>query len=125
MGSGEILEAQISASSSKEFALPDSARINNAQPPPINGGIGWWSPQDDDLSPYIQIDFIEPTEISGIATQGRVYSYYVDYYVSNEWKTISIERMDYFAGKASSENVVFGGKYECVDHLEINNKLKN
>ncbi|XP_062907004.1 SCO-spondin [Mobula hypostoma] len=65
---GRIRYQQLSASSSRESNPPDAGRLNII--PNILKLEPGWSPEDGDPSPYFQVDFLVPTFISGVITQG-------------------------------------------------------
>ncbi|CAI9582301.1 unnamed protein product, partial [Staurois parvus] len=55
-------------SSYKENNPPDAGRLNIV--PNILNIVPGWRPLDSDKQPYFQIDFLQPTFISAIITQG-------------------------------------------------------
>ncbi|XP_073488988.1 LOW QUALITY PROTEIN: SCO-spondin-like [Aquarana catesbeiana] len=65
---GRIHYKQLAASSYKENNPPDAGRLNIV--PNILNIVPGWSPLDSDKQPYFQIDFLQPTFISAIITQG-------------------------------------------------------
>ncbi|XP_069066851.1 SCO-spondin-like [Pleurodeles waltl] len=65
---GRIHYQQLSASSHKENNPPDAGRLNIV-PNILNIEPGW-SPLESDHKPYFQVDFMQPTFISAIVTQG-------------------------------------------------------
>ncbi|XP_069502497.1 SCO-spondin-like [Ambystoma mexicanum] len=65
---GRIHYQQLTASSHKENNPPDAGRLNIV-PNILNIEPGW-SPLDSDRQPYFQVDFLQPTFISAIVTQG-------------------------------------------------------
>ncbi|GIX94553.1 SCO-spondin, partial [Caerostris darwini] len=79
MESGTIYDFQITASSSLNPELyPVNARLDSDTA---------WAPKLDDSDPYIQVDLIVPTNITGVMTRGRN--------DANEWvKTYEIEFSD-------------------------------
>ncbi len=61
-----ILDSQLSASSSKYITSgPGNARLNMS----TVGAIGGWIPTDDDLDPWLQVDFIVEANINAIRVQ--------------------------------------------------------
>nr|DBA25392.1 TPA: hypothetical protein GDO54_012926 [Pyxicephalus adspersus] len=65
---GRIHYKQLTASSYRENNPPDAGRLNIV-PNILNIEPGW-SPLHSDKQPYFQIDFLQPTFISAIITQG-------------------------------------------------------
>ncbi|KAM4677962.1 LOW QUALITY PROTEIN: SCO-spondin-like [Discoglossus pictus] len=65
---GRVHYKQLMASSYKENNPPDAGRLNIV-PNILNIDPGW-SPLDTDRLPYFQVDFLQPTFISAIITQG-------------------------------------------------------
>ncbi|XP_068091514.1 SCO-spondin-like isoform X2 [Hyperolius riggenbachi] len=65
---GRIHYKQLAASSYKENNPPDAGRLNIV--PNILNIVPGWRPVDSDKQPYFQIDFLQPTFISAIVTQG-------------------------------------------------------
>nr|XP_014342845.1 PREDICTED: SCO-spondin [Latimeria chalumnae] len=65
---GRIRYQQLEASSYKESNPPDAGRLNIV-PNILNMEPGW-SPLLSDQSPYFQVDFLQPTFVSGVITQG-------------------------------------------------------
>jgi len=85
MESGEIADAQISASSHYD----DNHAAIRGRLHLKHGGIkqGGWSARSLDLNQWLQVDLVSFTTVAGVATQGRfsdkarqwVTSYYVQY----------------------------------------------
>ncbi|XP_015209797.2 SCO-spondin [Lepisosteus oculatus] len=65
---GRIRYGQLSASSHHENNPADAGRLNIV-PNVLNMEPGW-SPLQGDSSPYFQVDFLKPTWVSGVVTQG-------------------------------------------------------
>ncbi|XP_066544690.1 SCO-spondin [Amia ocellicauda] len=65
---GRIRYGQLSASSDRENNPADAGRLNIV-PNVLNMEPGW-SPRQDDLQPFFQVDFLRPTFVSGVVTQG-------------------------------------------------------
>ncbi|KAM5157512.1 SCO-spondin-like [Mantella aurantiaca] len=65
---GRIHYKQLTASSYKENNPPDAGRLNIV--PNILNIVPGWRPLDSDERPFFQIDFLQPTFISAIITQG-------------------------------------------------------
>ena len=72
MESGEITDAQLSASSQysgRVYKTPSQGRLNFQSDP---GKIaGAWCPRKNDPDPWLQVDFRSYTTVTRIATQGR------------------------------------------------------
>ncbi len=79
MRNGLISDSQISASS--EWRVnhgPSNSRLFYA---PHNGRTGSWSSKKNDINQWLQVDFMRPTVIVGVSTQGRAgYTQYVKTY---------------------------------------------
>ena len=77
MESGAILDSQISASSEWNTNLPaQQARLHF-----VKTDHGAWSARSNDIHQWLQVDLLNTTRVSGVATQGRNgYSY-------NQWVT--------------------------------------
>ncbi|CAM2104988.1 unnamed protein product [Caretta caretta] len=65
---GRIRYQQLSASSHRDSNPPDAGRLNMV-PNILNIEPGW-SPLETDGSPYFQVDFLQPTFVSALVTQG-------------------------------------------------------
>ncbi|XP_056407686.1 SCO-spondin-like [Hyla sarda] len=65
---GRVHYKQLSASSYKENNSPDAGRLNIV--PNILNIVPGWSPLDSDRHPFLQVDFLQPTFISAVVTQG-------------------------------------------------------
>ncbi|KAM8967216.1 LOW QUALITY PROTEIN: SCO-spondin-like [Pelodytes ibericus] len=65
---GRIHYQQLTASSYKDNNPPDAGRLNIV--PNILNIVPGWSPLDTDVRPFLQVDFSQPTFVSGIITQG-------------------------------------------------------
>ncbi|XP_027005082.2 SCO-spondin isoform X2 [Tachysurus fulvidraco] len=76
---GRVHYGQLTASSSRENNPADTGRLNIV--PNVLVMEPGWSPLPGDPQPYIQVDFLEPTWISGIITQGseRMWGYFSKY----------------------------------------------
>ena len=67
MESGAILDSQISASSEWDINLPaQQARLHF-----VKTVYGAWSARSNDIHQWLQVDLLNTTRVSGIATQGR------------------------------------------------------
>lgn len=69
MESEVILDQQISASSSYDYAY--SARNGRLNFTPVRGRAGGWLSQYLDTAQWFQVDLLKTTRVTGIATQGR------------------------------------------------------
>ena len=70
MEDGRILDSQISSSSEKGVDFrPQLARLNLA-PTVMHKGV--WVPRSDDNDRWLKIDFLTPTLITKILTQGKI-----------------------------------------------------
>ena len=109
MESGSITDDQITASSSLEGISPSQARVISVSFNPDNNKP--WSPAQGDADAYLQVDFSEPTEVTGIATQGRVVRYTVDYQAvgGDDWTTVAITKVDTSTGERTETPVEFEG----------------
>ena len=109
MESGSITDDQITASSSLEGISPSQARVISVSFNPDNNKP--WSPAQGDADAYLQVDFSEPTEVTGIATQGRVVRYTVDYQAvgGEDWTTVAITKVDTSTGERTETPVEFEG----------------
>ncbi|XP_077125438.1 SCO-spondin-like [Ranitomeya variabilis] len=65
---GRVHYKQMSASSHKENNPPDAGRLNIV--PNILSIVPGWSPLDSDRHPFLQVDFLQPTFISAVVSQG-------------------------------------------------------
>ncbi|KAM4026917.1 LOW QUALITY PROTEIN: SCO-spondin-like [Anomaloglossus baeobatrachus] len=65
---GRVHYKQMSASSHKENNPPDAGRLNIV--PNILNIVPGWSPLESDRDPFLQIDFLQPTFISAVVSQG-------------------------------------------------------
>ncbi|XP_072010680.1 SCO-spondin-like isoform X3 [Engystomops pustulosus] len=65
---GRVHYKQLSASSHKENNPADAGRLNIV--PNILNIVPGWSPLDSDKHPFFQVDFLQPTFISAVVTQG-------------------------------------------------------
>lgn len=69
MESGEIADAQISASSQWDT---NHAAIQGRLNFKVGGGkTGAWSSRSNDLNQWLQVDLVSFTTVAGVATQGR------------------------------------------------------
>ena len=67
MESGAILDSQISASSEWDSNLPaQQARLHF-----VKTVYGAWSARSNDIHQWLQVDLLNTTRVSGVATQGR------------------------------------------------------
>uniref|UniRef100_A0A3B4BFL7 F5/8 type C domain-containing protein n=1 Tax=Periophthalmus magnuspinnatus TaxID=409849 RepID=A0A3B4BFL7_9GOBI len=68
---GRIHYGQLTSSTHRENNPADAGRLN----------IPGWSPLPTDPQPYFQVDFLEPTWVSGVVTQGseRTWGYLTKY----------------------------------------------
>ena len=67
MESGAILDSQISASSEWDINLPaQQARLHF-----VKTVYGAWSARSNDIHQWLQVDLLNTTRVSGVATQGR------------------------------------------------------
>ncbi|XP_030052234.1 SCO-spondin [Microcaecilia unicolor] len=87
---GRIQYHQLSASSHKENNPPDAGRLNIV--PNILNIVPGWSPLDTDRRPYFQLDFLQPTFITGIITQGGRQS---GGYITKYWLMYSHDGLRY------------------------------
>ena len=77
MESGAILDSQISASSEWDFnLLAQQARLHF-----VKTVYGAWSARSNDIHQWLQVDLLNTTRVSGVATQGR------NGCCSNQWVT--------------------------------------
>ena len=68
MEDGNITDSQISASSRNTWSCsPPLARLNLQSASPLVGG---WTASSSDSHPWLQVDFLTHTKVTGIATQG-------------------------------------------------------
>ncbi|KAM4544149.1 SCO-spondin [Fundulus diaphanus] len=76
---GRIHHSQLSSSSQRENNPADAGRLNIVSNIPVMEP--GWSPLPVDPQPYFQVDFLEPTWISGVVTQGndRMWGYLTKY----------------------------------------------
>ncbi|KAM9774698.1 SCO-spondin [Syngnathus typhle] len=76
---GSIRYGQLTSSSSRENNPADAGRLNIV--PNVQVMEPGWSPLPTDLQPYFQVDFLEPTWVSGVVTQGseRMWGYLTKY----------------------------------------------
>ncbi|CAG5895700.1 unnamed protein product [Menidia menidia] len=65
---GRIRYGQLTSSSQRENNPADAGRLNIV--PNIQVMEPGWSPLPTDPMPYLQVDFLEPTWVSGVVTQG-------------------------------------------------------
>ena len=67
MESGAILDSQIRASSEWDINLPaQQARLHF-----VKTVYGAWSARSNDIHQWLQVDLLNTTRVSGVATQGR------------------------------------------------------
>ncbi|XP_014875306.1 SCO-spondin [Poecilia latipinna] len=76
---GRIHYGQLSSSSHRENNPADAGRLNIVPNIPVMEP--GWSPLPGDPQPYFQVDFLEPTWVSGVVTQGneRMWGYLTKY----------------------------------------------
>ncbi|XP_037393266.1 SCO-spondin [Pygocentrus nattereri] len=76
---GRVHYGQLTSSSSRENNPADAGRLNVV--PNVLVMEPGWSPLPGDPHPYLQVDFLEPTWISGVTTQGseRMWGYLTKY----------------------------------------------
>ncbi|XP_077410354.1 SCO-spondin [Vanacampus margaritifer] len=76
---GIIRYGQLTSSSYRENNPADAGRLNIV--PNVQVMEPGWSPLPTDLQPYFQVDFLEPTWISGVVMQGseRMWGYLTKY----------------------------------------------
>ncbi|KAI4898140.1 hypothetical protein NFI96_015403, partial [Prochilodus magdalenae] len=76
---GRVHYGQLTSSSSRENNPADAGRLNVV--PNVLVMEPGWSPLPGDPQPYFQVDFLEPTWVSGIITQGseRMWGYLTKY----------------------------------------------
>ncbi|XP_063003641.1 SCO-spondin-like [Elgaria multicarinata webbii] len=65
---GRVGYQQLSSSSYQDRNPPDAGRLNIV--PNIQNMEPGWSPRQSDPSPYFQVDFLQPTFITAVITQG-------------------------------------------------------
>ena len=67
MESGAILDSQIRASSEWDINVPaQQARLHF-----VKTDYGAWSARSNDIHQWLQVDLLNTTRVSGVATQGR------------------------------------------------------
>ena len=67
MESGAILDSQIRASSEWDSNVPaQHARLHF-----VKTDYGAWSARSNDIHQWLQVDLLNTTRVSGVATQGR------------------------------------------------------
>ncbi|KAI3355049.1 hypothetical protein L3Q82_017927, partial [Scortum barcoo] len=76
---GRIRYGQLTSSSHRENNPADAGRLNIV--PNVQVMEPGWSPLPTDPKPYFQVDFLEPTWVSGVVTQGseRMWGYLTKY----------------------------------------------
>ncbi|XP_029943604.1 SCO-spondin, partial [Salarias fasciatus] len=76
---GRIRYGQLSSSSHRENNPADAGRLNIV--PNVQVMEPGWSPLPSDPRPYFEVDFLEPTWVSGLVTQGsqRMWGYLTKY----------------------------------------------
>ncbi|XP_019729255.1 SCO-spondin-like [Hippocampus comes] len=76
---GSIRYGQLTSSSYRENNPADAGRLNII--PNVQVMEPGWSPLPTDLQPYFQVDFLEPTWVSGVVMQGseRMWGYLTKY----------------------------------------------
>ena len=93
VSNGKISDSQLTSSSFKGGATPNLGRLYRM---PKSGEMySYWQPSDGDSNPYIQVNFVEESIITAIATQGHfdsskrefATSYLVMYKERSNWKT--------------------------------------
>ncbi|XP_038060217.1 lactadherin-like [Patiria miniata] len=108
MVNGTIRDDRITASSSYSCCPASDGRLNNNN--------GWVAYTFEDANPWIEVDLVEPTVVTGVTTQG-LYGYYVTAYKVAYKKQPSSER----------EHVTDGnGKVKVfVGNIDGNNPVTN
>ena len=114
MESGDISSNQIWASSYAPGRNPEYARIRSRLDADTEESVVSWSPKDNDERPHLEVSFLQPTEITAIATQGGgdgqfVREYMVEYADSEGVKMITEEVVG-ADGKISEQPLVFSGQ---------------
>ena len=107
MQSGEISDNQIWASSYLPDRNPEFARIEHKAS---------WSPKDNDERPYLEVSFLEPTEITAVSTQGGsdgnfMRRFTVEYADSEGVKMVN-EKVVGEDGMVTERPLVFDGIYK-------------
>ncbi|XP_038050903.1 uncharacterized protein LOC119724056 [Patiria miniata] len=122
VGSGRIPDGQMSASSYIDDHMgPHRARLNAL---PSDAGAGGWSPLELNRDQYLQIDLVNPTIITGVATQGRAGN-------SDEWVTSynlahssDGSNWNYYGGdregKRNGRGMMFKGNSDCDEIVHHN-----
>ncbi|KAG5268284.1 hypothetical protein AALO_G00210820 [Alosa alosa] len=79
MEDGRIYYGQLTSSSNRENNPADGGRLNIIPNVPVMEP--GWSPLPSDSNPYFQVDFLEPTWVSGVVMQGseRMWGYLTKY----------------------------------------------
>ena len=98
MESGEIRDTQIWATSYLSGKNPEYGRIQTQKTENFQQKALSWAPKDDDPKPYLEISFMEPTEITAVSTQGGQDGYFVQEFM--------IEYADSEGEKTVTEQVV-------------------
>ncbi|XP_038060576.1 lactadherin-like [Patiria miniata] len=68
---GNIQDDRITASSSRDCCRASYGRLNNNEK---------WSPMTDEANPWIEVDLIQSTVVTGVTTQGGLGRWYVKRY---------------------------------------------
>ncbi|KAH0627733.1 hypothetical protein JD844_003874 [Phrynosoma platyrhinos] len=74
---GRVHYQQLSASSFQDGNPPDAGRLNIV--PKIQHMEPGWSPRKSDPHPYFQVDFLQPTFVTAVVTQGSPQGYISHY----------------------------------------------
>jgi len=118
MESGLIRDDQISASSSKTPKLPQNARLVTDS---SSNEKSSWSPSDDDISPYLEVSFDEPTQITAISTQGGsdggyVSKFFVEYLSTetDKWEVVSKEPKDLVSDTEPTSALIFQANFDST-----------
>nr|XP_018672814.2 hemocytin-like [Ciona intestinalis] len=104
MESGTIDDQVIHASSYLPGKEPQYARVNHG---------GSWSPKEADTTPYLEVSFLQVTELTGITTQGGSDGSYVSEYMI-EYATINEVTM--FADSFGNPIVFQGNNDDSTVH---------
>ncbi|XP_046839049.1 uncharacterized protein LOC124433295 [Xenia sp. Carnegie-2017] len=100
-----IQNSQITASSYKEKRFPYGARLHNKTYNRSTKSWGAWCADENDPSPYLQIDLDRKRNISMVATQGFTRGMFVKKYKLN----YSTDAITWLAAHAKPDSVEFDG----------------
>ena len=98
MESGIINDNQIWASSYVSGKNPKYGRIQTQKTKNTKEEALSWSPKDNDPNPYLEVSFLEPTEITAVSTQGGLDGNFV--------KKFTVEYADSDGEKMVTEQVM-------------------